>query len=692
VRWRKNQTDMKILLFMLGSLCSTAFWGIQTTSVLQGTVTEKSTGEALIGASVKISKNDVMIRGAVTDYEGNYRVQLEPGTYDIEISYTGFAPTKISGVQVLEGRLNQLDCAMDDAQLLQTVDIVAYKVPIIQKDITSMGLTLTSEEIRSVHPAKKSATKKGKGKRKEAQSAPNTSIDGSQINVKGSRSTGTNYYIDGNRVQGTPPPVQDISGTGKKMPPPHDESPENYDRIIENQFIKSKGNATSTFSIDVDGASYANARRFLNSGQLPPRDAVRIEEFVNYFDYQYPQPSNGKPFAVHTELVKCPWNSEHQLLSVNLQGREIETGQLPASNFVFLVDVSGSMNEPNKLPLVQSSLMLLTDYLRPQDRVALVVYAGAAGLVLPSTPGNQKEKIKHAIESLGAGGSTAGAAGIQLAYQTARENFAVGGNNRVILCTDGDFNVGVSDNASLVQLIENERQTGIYLSILGFGMGNYQDSKMQQLADKGNGNHAYIDQLAEAQKVLISEFGGTLFAIAKDVKIQIEFNSDKVAAYRLIGYENRMLAREDFDDDTKDAGEMGAGHRVTALYEIISAGQNIPIASGKGGFTYEKTKPATGSKNADLLTLKLRYKQPKVGARSELIKTVVPDKESETMSENLSLAAAAASFGLVLRNSAYKGDATFESALLLARASLSNDASGYRAELCKLIQQAQMVR
>ena len=696
---------------MLGSLCSAAFWGIQTTSVLQGTVTEKSTGEALIGASVKISQNAVMIRGAVTDYEGKYRVQLEPGTYDIEISYTGFAPTKIAGVQVLEGRLNQLDCAMDDTQLLQTVDIVAYKIPIIQNDFTSSGLTLTSEEIRSMPTGKSSAKKEGKRKRKNTQSAPktsqnggqvniksakgnstNTSIDGGQINIKGARSTGTNYYIDGVRVQGAPPPVQDGSKQKKKIATLHDESPENYDQIIENQFIKSKGNATSTFSIDVDGASYANARRFLNSGQLPPRDAVRIEEFVNYFDYQYPQPSDGKPFAVHTELVKCPWNSEHQLLSVNLQGREIETGQLPASNFVFLVDVSGSMNEPNKLPLVQSSLMLLTDYLRPHDRVALVVYAGAAGLVLPSTPGNQKEKIKDAIKSLGAGGSTAGAAGIQLAYQTARENFAVGGNNRVILCTDGDFNVGISDNASLVQLIENERQTGIYLSILGFGMGNYQDSKMQQLADKGNGNHAYIDQLAEAKKVLISEFGGTLFAIAKDVKIQIEFNSDKVAAYRLIGYENRLLAREDFDDDTKDAGELGAGHRVTALYEIIPAGQNVPIASETGVFTYEKTKPATGSKNADLLTLKLRFKQPKVGARSELIKTVVPDKESEIMSENLSLAAAAASFGLVLRHSAYKGDATFESALLLARASLANDPSGYRAELCELIQRAQIVR
>ena len=366
----------------------------------------------------------------------------------------------------------------------------------------------------------------------------------------------------------------------------------------------------------------------------------------------------------------------------------METGQLPPSNFVFLVDVSGSMNEENKLPLVKSSLNMLADYLRPQDRVAIVVYAGAAGLVLPSTPGNQKEKIRTAIDALEAGGSTAGAAGINLAYFAARKNFIRGGNNRVVLCTDGDFNVGVSSDADLVKMIERERQTGIYLSVLGFGTGNYQDGKMQQLADKGNGNHSYIDQLSEAKKVLINEFGGTLFTIAKDVKIQLDFNKEKVAAYRLIGYENRLLNKEDFDDDTKDAGELGAGHRVTALYEIVPAGP-IPMVDQNGHLKYQESKSTANSTDGDLLTLKLRYKKPTANAASELIQTTVVNTPSETMSENLTLAAAAASFGMVLRNSTYKGNATLQSTLQMAQTAAKIDPNGYRTEFCRLIKLAQ---
>lgn len=661
---------MKIFLLLLTGLCTVAFFPVQTTTILQGTITAADNGEALIGCSVKIFRGTDVVGGAVTDVDGRYRIQLEPGTYDIEVSYTGLTTNRTTGVKVLEGQLNTFDCALEDNVTLNTVEIVAYKVPLIEQDKTSFGQTVTSHNMNYL---------------------PYREVP-SDVTIKGNRQTGTNYYIDGIRVSGSPPPVQDLSTSGTTVAPPHDETPERYDQIIESQFIKPKEKSVSTFSIDVDGAAYANARRFLNMGQLPPRDAVRVEEFVNYFDYQYKQPTDGKPFAVHTELAKCPWNADHHLLSIALQGRDIELGQLPPSNFVFLVDVSGSMNEENKLPLVQSSLTMLTDHLRPQDKVALVVYAGAAGLVLPSTPGNQKEKIKAAIENLGAGGSTAGAAGIKLAYLTARNNFADGGNNRVILCTDGDFNVGVSDDASLVQLIEKERESGIYLSILGFGMGNYQDAKMQKLADKGNGNHSYIDQLAEAKKVLINEFGGTLFAIAKDVKIQIDFNSDKVAAYRLIGYENRILNKEDFDDDTKDAGEMGAGHRVTALYEIIPAGQDIPVADKDGELKYQKAKRKSASPGGDLLTLKLRYKQPKVGASSELIKTVVVNNPSETMSENLTLAAAAASFGMVLRNSTFKGDATLQSTLLLAQPVAQNDPLGYRTELCRLIRMAQAVK
>ena len=347
---------------------------------------------------------------------------------------------------------------------------------------------------------------------------------------------------------------------------------EGYDHIIENSFLKTNDNPLSTFSIDVDAASYANVRRFINNNELPPPGAVRIEELINYFSYQYPQPQNDEPFSINTELSNCPWNTQHKLVLIGLQGRKISTENLPSSNLVFLIDVSGSMDKPDKLPLVKSSLKLLIDQLRPQDKVALVVYAGNAGLVLPSTNGDDKIKIKDAIDALNAGGSTAGGQGIALAYNVARKNFVQDGNNRVILCTDGDFNVGISSEDGLQTLIEKERSSGIFLSVLGFGTGNYQDSKMQLLTDKGNGNHNYIDNISEAKKVFVSEFGGTLFTIAKDVKLQIEFNPEKIQGYRLIGYENRLLNKEDFNDDKKDAGELGSGHTVTALYELIPAG------------------------------------------------------------------------------------------------------------------------
>ncbi|MBK8554511.1 MAG: von Willebrand factor type A domain-containing protein [Lewinellaceae bacterium] len=414
-----------------------------------------------------------------------------------------------------------------------------------------------------------------------------------------------------------------------------------------------------------------------------------MEEFINYFDYQYAGPTDSKPFALHTELGACPWSPKHSLLMVGIQGRKIDHGQLPANNLVFLVDVSGSMSSPNKLPLVQQSLELLTDQIRPQDHVALVVYAGAAGLVLPSTSGTDKPKIKEAIARLSAGGSTAGAAGIELAYKTARENFIKNGNNRVVLCTDGDFNVGINNEEGLVSLIEKERESGVFLTVLGYGMGNYQDGKMQMLADKGNGNHAYIDGLDEARKVLVKEFSGTMVAIAKDVKIQIEFNPDRVAAYRLIGYENRMLAKEDFDDDTKDAGELGAGHTVTALYEIIPAGGEVPVASGDVKLRFEQTQSASGAKTDELLALKLRYKEPKVGAASQLIQLTLKDQVNAMPSENFKLAASVAAFGMLLRDSAYKGTATWKSTRNLAIEASKNDPDGYRKELVMLMEKAQ---
>jgi len=383
---------------------------------------------------------------------------------------------------------------------------------------------------------------------------------------------------------------------------------EEYGRIYENRFLLALQNPLSTFSIDVDTASYSNIRRFINSNQFPYKDAVRIEEMINYFSYDYPQPKKDHPFSITTEISTCPWNDSHRLVHIGLQGEKLETKKLPPSNLVFLLDVSGSMSSANKLPLLQKAFRLLVNELGPRDRVSIVVYAGAAGLVLPSTEASQTETIVSAIERLKAGGSTAGGAGIKLAYKVAQQNFIQEGNNRIILATDGDFNVGVSSTSELVRMIEDYRKKGIFLTILGFGMGNYKDGRMEQLANKGNGNYFYIDNLLEAKKVFVNDMRGTLFTIAKDVKLQLEFNPAKVKAYRLIGYENRMLQKEDFADDTKDAGELGAGHTVTALYEIIPFGSTEEIP-GVDDLKYQDNKISRKAfKNKEILTLKLRYK------------------------------------------------------------------------------------
>lgn len=461
---------------------------------------------------------------------------------------------------------------------------------------------------------------------------------------------------------------------------------EDYDVINENRFLGVSQEPLSTFSIDVDAASYSNMRRFLKNSQQPPVDAVRIEEMVNYFNYDYPQPDNGYPFEVITELSECPWQPDHQLLHIGLQGKKIPNEDLPASNIVFLIDVSGSMNSSNKLPLLKSSFKLLTDQLREQDRVAMVVYAGAAGLVLESTSGDQKKKIKNALHQLSAGGSTAGGAGIQLAYKVARENFIEGGNNRVILATDGDFNVGASSDAAMVRLIEKERESGVFLTVLGFGMGNYKDNKMQQLANKGNGNHAYIDDIQEAKKVLVTEFGGTVFTIAKDVKIQIEFNPEKVQAYRLIGYENRMLENEDFNDDKKDAGELGSGHTVTALYEIIPPGVESDFIADVDELKYQKKGKTLKGNQEELATVKLRYKKPSENNSQKIVHTVnATASQLNASSDNFRWSAAVAEFGMLLRNSEFKGEATYAHAKKMARQAKGEDANGYRHELIDMM-------
>lgn len=463
---------------------------------------------------------------------------------------------------------------------------------------------------------------------------------------------------------------------------------EDYDAINENRFFEVSKEPLSTFSIDVDAASYSNMRRFIKNGQKPPKDAVRIEEMVNYFNYEYPQPQGDHPFEVVTEVSDCPWNKDHRLFHIGLQGKKIATKNLPASNLVFLIDVSGSMNQQNKLPLLQSSFKLLVDQLREQDKVAIVVYAGAAGAVLPSTSGANKQKIKEAIMNLQAGGSTAGAAGINLAYQIAKENFVKGGNNRVILATDGDFNIGTSSDAELTRIIEEKREDGVFLTVMGFGTGNYKDNKMQKLADSGNGNHAYIDNISEARKVLVNEFGGTLFTIAKDVKLQLEFNPTKVKGYRLIGYENRILQNEDFNDDKKDAGELGSGHTVTAIYEIIPAGVDSEFLAKVDDLKYQKpSKNKPASKSRELLTIKLRYKKPD-GDKSRLIEKPVMDTNLDLAqsSDNFRWSAAVAGFGMLLRDSEFKKETTYDLAIKLAKGAKGNDENGYRAELIRMME------
>jgi Ca-activated chloride channel family protein len=463
---------------------------------------------------------------------------------------------------------------------------------------------------------------------------------------------------------------------------------EGYAALSENGYKNVTDNPLSTFSIDVDNASYSNIRRFINSGELPPADAVRIEEMINYFKYDYPEPAGAHPFSVSTELAVCPWNTAHWLLQVGLRGKSIDKASLPSSNLVFLIDVSGSMNNPNKLPLLKSAFGLLVGELRPRDRVAIVVYAGAAGLVLESTPGNRKETIMGAIENLHAGGSTAGGAGLKLAYEEAGKNFITGGNNRIILATDGDFNVGESSNGAMERLVEEKRKEGIFITVLGFGMGNVKDDKMELIADKGNGNYSYIDNLQEARRVLVREFGGTLFTIAKDVKFQIEFNPAKIGSYRLIGYENRLLSEEDFNDDRKDAGEMGAGHNVTALYELIPSGydESVPAVDP---LKYQASNTGESVRNDfmdEYLTIKVRYKKPD-GAKSILMVKPVGGsvKSISHASENLRFAAAVAEFGMLLRGSEYKGNATLAAAATLARSARGEDEEGYRAELIRLI-------
>lgn len=619
------------LFFMLAVLLSASQLPTPKNFTVTGIVTD-SNQEALIGASINIKGT---AQGTLTDFDGKFSLAIPQTCATLVFSYTGFDNQEI---KVCEGKDTHLKVVLNESAIhLDEVVVTGFGVKIRKnKD---------RKKARDQRPA-------------PAMSAPAQR----QMNAVMPSSPVQDHYIDFNT--------------------------EDYDHITENRFYQVTQTPLSTFSIDVDAASYSNMRRYLNNGVKPPIDAIRIEEMVNYFNYEYPNPTGEHPFEVITEVSECPWQPGHKLLHIGLQGKKIPTENLPASNLVFLIDASGSMNAPNKMPLLQSSFKLLADQLRPNDKVAIVVYAGAAGLVLPSTKGDNTQKIKEAIDQLRAGGSTAGGAGVQLAYKVARENFVEGGNNRVILATDGDFNVGASSDSELVRMIEKERESGVFLTVMGFGMGNYKDNKMQKLANSGNGNHAYIDNISEAQKVLVNEFGGTMFTIAKDVKLQIEFNPAQVAGYRLIGYENRMLEKEDFNDDQKDAGELGAGHTVTAMYEIIPAGTSSKYLTSVDELKYQNTDTKGSKKySEELMTLKLRYKKPD-GLKSQLIEHAVMDQnvELKEASQNFLWAAAVAEFGMLLRESEYKGDATYAHAIRLAKSSKGPDLNGYRQEMINMLQ------
>jgi len=599
--------------------------------VLTGVVVD-STNVAVAGATVQLRAGSRIERTTATDSRGEFRFErLLPGQYEVTVTKAGFAP------------------------LTSTIAVSGTKPAAVR-------LTL---------------------------SPPTRDLERRSRNDDESRARPAPVA----EPPATPPPPAAPAAVGggrggygslMRIPPPF--NTEAYDKIDENRFHRVADDPLSTFSIDVDTASYANVRRFLNRGTLPPADAVRIEELINYFRFDYGDRPADAPFSIATEVTACPWNPRHKLALIGLQSARLSEAKTPPRNLVFLLDVSGSMTPPDKLPLVKTAMRMLVDTLTPADRVAVVVYAGASGVALPSTPGNRKPDIQHAIAELRPGGSTNGAAGIHLAYDIAAQSFIKNGINRVILATDGDFNVGVTSQGELIRLIEEKRERGIFLSVLGVGTGNLKDSTMEKLADRGNGNYAYLDSLHEARRVLIAEAGATLATVAKDVKIQVEFNPRTVGAYKLIGYENRILQHRDFNDDKKDAGEIGAGHTVTALYEIVPPGEPIEGGSIDPLKYQDRSTPSNAARSGDLMTVKLRYKAPD-GDVSKLLSREVPDRAG-ALTSNSGFAAAVAEFGMLLRRSEFKGGASWTSALELARKYRGSDPDGYRAEFVRLIELA----
>jgi Ca-activated chloride channel family protein len=650
---------MKRILFMIAPiiLIVLAFRPVKTHTV-SGTVTDEK-GSPLPFVSVQVKGTTT---GAAANSKGVYRLLVPHSHSTLVFSGVGYETKEINinGKNVIDVTLKSIPMTSNEVVVTS-----AYGQKRALKNTTVNKQVVTGEQLNTIRQTNLNQAMSGK-------------VSGLQV-----RSQSGSYA-----------PLPDQTYYRVEKDETGEFNRDGYDKITENRFVKATDNPLSTFSIDVDAASYSNVRRFITNGQLPPAGAVRIEEMVNYFNYTYPQPTSGEPFSINTEISDAPWNKEHKLVLIGLQGKKIPTQNLPASNLTFLIDVSGSMQSEDRLPLVKSSLKLLVDQLRQDDMLSIVVYAGAAGLVLPPTSGADKIKIKDAIDRLEAGGSTAGGAGLKLAYKVAAENFVKNGNNRVILCTDGDFNVGESSDDAMERLIEEERKGGVFLTVLGYGRGNYQDAKMQKLADKGNGNHAYIDGITEAKKVLVNEFGGTLFTIAKDVKLQVEFNPAKVQGYRLIGYENRMLAKEDFNDDKKDAGELGSGHTVTALYEVIPVGVKSSFLQKVDSLKYQSNITAFGpaTHTDEIMTVKFRYKAPD-GDASKLIVHAVKDSRIDITgtSENFRFAAAVAQFGMLLRNSEFKSTSSFDNVISLAKNAKGKDEEGYRSEFIKLAENARSI-
>lgn len=712
---RSTNTPRQVALLMLLKILSISMKALTlATGCIKGKVLDEK-GEGLIGAAVEIidANGKTTGQGAGADVDGNYEItSLMPGNYNLKCTFVGYETQHLIRIKVFAEKptVQNFNMKPTASQLNDiSVTCLKYAKPLVDRADCKIESRSGSRHIKNTGGLNVANVAS------QAVGVTQTDAGSHYLVINGGRSEEVQYIVNGHRLIGNiniaaqacakrrdnnfvsgydmadydMEPAPDMQTKPDPKPKADPETDESYKEITDNKFLSAKADPLSTFSIDVDVASYGITRRKISEGILPPRDAVRIEELVNYFPYAYKDPTDGKPFAVHTELGECPWDATHRLLRIGIQGRHVKDEQIPPANLVFLVDVSGSMWSPDKLPLVQKSLGMLVDKLRPQDRIALVVYAGNAGLVLPSTSGAEKQTIKNAINALQAGGSTAGGAGIELAYKGAKDNFIADGNNRVLLCTDGDFNVGINGEGPLTSFIEEKRKTGVFLSVLGFGMGNYKDREMEALADKGNGNYAYIDNEKEAQKNLVTQFSGTLNTIAKDVKIQAVFNPGTVRTYRLIGYENRRLDNQDFSNDKVDAGEIGAGTAVTALYEVVLAADareaTVPLEDS--GSDSKVTLSAS-----DLMALRIRYKAPD-GDKSQLIENHVSATTTALSgtSDDFRFAASVASFGMLLRQSPYKGDFTYEKAKALAQGALDPDKENYRHDFVTMIEQAHSI-